>query len=738
MSNGLSNLYYVSLNLENYLNDPRTGLPLAGGYMNCYADNQRGTPKAVYQLAGDPPNYTYEVLPNPVPFSDNGMPMNEQNEIVRIYFYPWDLNGDLELYYLKIYASDGYLCYTIPAIPNLVEDSVVVAPNDTYENQLSNPQFFEVNFEQSTGFTLSLTGSGSDQEYQIAPDWFIRVSWSNSSNLIINQVFLEGSLNVPTNPPSVLQIQSSGSITSLQLVQKLSNNPDIWSTTTSAVGYAAGYMLVSSLDGQAHTVSMYYSPSVAPSPQLIVSGTTGLSGYKELLGTVELSAGVNSDTGESGYVEIYIDLPVNVNMYISSVQAVGLSSDIEVGYSQDTVNRQIDHLFNYYKDPLMFKPIPSWLVGWDFPVNPAQFGESGSFSALGANESAYVWDQTIAFQSASGALTYSRDSSNSQGLVFGAAANTQVAIIQYLPATEVTELLLNNMCASVTAFSSAGDYTYTVSIWYTTTTLPDLNANESIVASIDADGYPSSFYGTWTEITRDIGVNATGTISATNPVTTTFNGWQPLSITEFASATYVAFVIGVSEIETGNDICFVSAALQSGDIATIPAPKTYSETLRDCRYYYEKSYQESVAANSFTAKGALLEPQTFPISVFSGSTYNGEIYESAFQINYKESKISDSSEVTIYPVISGANDGYATFFVVTDGAYPSPSSGTNPTNFLITSWTVYEQSTENIQYLPATSSGVLSFTGGSVRTYSQAFINFHYVVDDRLGLVYGI
>ena len=39
---------------------------------------------------------------------------------------------------------------------------------------------------------------------------------------------------------------------------------------------------------------------------------------------------------------------------------------------QNSVNRQNDYLFHYYNPLLQYKPIESFLIGWDFPVNPAQ------------------------------------------------------------------------------------------------------------------------------------------------------------------------------------------------------------------------------------------------------------------------------------------------------------------------------------------------------------------------------
>jgi len=289
VSTGLNQKYFTSLALEDYLNDPDSGLPLDSGYIECYSDTQRGTPKVAYQLSGNPQNYTYETLPNPIPLSPNGMPMNANGDIVKIYYYPFDEDDNLDLYYLKIYNEDGELKYEIQAIPNIADAQ---NPNETanvYENQLSNPQFVQVSFPDSIGISLDLEGALSNQEYQIAPNWRVTVSTSDDSNLTINRIWLQGSLDVPTNAPSVLQVQASGSITSLQLVQRLYNNPDIWSTTTDSAGYIAGTMLVSSLDGLAHTVSMYYSPSVAPSAQLIVTGSTGISGYTTLSETVENS-----------------------------------------------------------------------------------------------------------------------------------------------------------------------------------------------------------------------------------------------------------------------------------------------------------------------------------------------------------------------------------------------------------------------------------------------------------------
>src|SRR5204862_1365630 len=51
---------------------------------------------------------------------------------------------------------------------------------------------------------------------------------------------------------------------------------------------------------------------------------------------------------------------------------------------------------------------PSFLTGWDFPLNPAQFGETIAPKAIGGQTSYYAWDQTIVFQETTNSLTISR------------------------------------------------------------------------------------------------------------------------------------------------------------------------------------------------------------------------------------------------------------------------------------------------------------------------------------------
>lgn len=736
MSTGLNPQYFVSLGLEDYLVDPSTGLPLSNGYIACYEDQQRGTSKPCYQLSGNPPNYTYEALPNPIPLSQTGTPTNASGEVVKIYYYPFDADNNLQLYYLVIYNSSNVPIYEIQAIPNIADSENPEVTSNVYENQLSNSQFVEVSFNSQIGLSLSFTGTITNQAYDVAPNWQIIVSTNGASNLIFNQVALEGSLDVPTNPPYVFQIQSSGAITSLQLVQKLSNNPDIWSSTTSATGYLAGYMLVSSLDGLPHTVSMYYAPSVSPSPQLIVSGSTGISGYTSLSGTVQLTAGVNSQDGNTGYVNIIVDLPVNVSMYITSLQAVGLPDNVNVQYSQETSNRQRDHLFNYYESQLKFKPIPSYLIGWDFPLNPAQFGVSGSLGDIGSNTSAYVWDQTIVYQSVSNSISYQRAAQAARsGLQITATASTKFAVIQYLSMNTVADILNSDLSVCVNMASSADTENIQGSVtllYCTDSTLPDLNSNLSVVSALNSDGSVETTNGTWIEIPTLTTTDATFVLPGSgNGFFYDFNLQYFQKVTFPSEANFFAIVVGFGTVPSSAVCYFESISLVPGKISTRPAPQAQNEVLRECQYYYEKSYGQGINTGASGMGGELMIPQPLPLS--NGSFYEGKLGD--FQIIYKEEKIV-APTLIFWPPNGTITEGDIQYGIISLGTYEVPTSGTNPTNESVSSnWNQYSNSTTSVLYQSITSSAVMEFnTSGFPISTSQAQLQIEYSAGARLGL----
>lgn len=724
-STGIDPKYFLAFQQQYSFVDPTTGEPLALGYVKAYKDKQRNDPKPLYQISGDPPSYIYETVPNPLPLSATGNPMNGNDQTVDVYYYPFDEEGNLELYYLEVYREDGTVAYEIPAMPNLTEADHPSFSTNVYENQISNSQFVEVSFQPDLGFVLDINSTITEQEYQIAPNWVLLVSTNGAANITINQTGLEGALNIPTNPPFACEIQSSGAVTILQLIQRLENNPDIWASTTLATGFLAGYFLTSSLDGLPHTVSLYYSPSVAPSPLVVATGSTGVSGYREISGTVEVPAGVSSDTGFNGYIDMILELPVNGHYNITSVQAVGMPVFVEnILYSQETANRQRDHLFNYYEEPLKYKPIPSYLIGWDFPLNPAQYVETGTMGAIGANTSKYIWDRTICYQSTTNSISYSRTSIGCLGIA--PSATTQFALIQYLTIPEITEIFNNPLSSNVNMDASAEDIKGTISLWYTEdVTLPDIKTSLSLVSSLDANGKPDSFNGTWVEIPRN-SVDATFSVEALSGtfVDYGFSGWQVDDFAEVAEvANYFAIVVGFSETGSGDSYAFGSVSLAPGSISTRPAPQTCSQVLQECQYYYRKSYPVSSSPGTpGDFEGALYATQTIDIDSDS------EGYRKSFSYAYP-SPMRVAPDLNIYSPLDGAGGVSVTYYIQLGGVAPAPTSGSNPKT--LTGYSLANNDAEGFIVQSNDTGSVMQITSSNPALDSHIF--YQFLANSELG-----
>ena len=211
-------------------------------------------------------------------------------------------------------------------------------------------------------------------------------------------------------------------------------------------------------------------------------------------------------------------------------------------------------------------------------------------SGIGANKSKYVWDQTIIFQSANSGVGVTRGAAGE--LVLTAAATTKMAIVQYLDYIEADKILNSPICVNVSAKASTATVA-TVSLWYTKdVSLPLIASNNSLVSALDANGMATAGNGTWFQVPRPIG-NAQITIG-TN-ATTNFNdyalsGWDMQGAADVNLATFFAIVIGTASVTMNGTVSFNSVSLQAGSIPTRPAPKSYTDTLSQCQYYFRKSF----------------------------------------------------------------------------------------------------------------------------------------------------
>lgn len=714
----LDERYITSIDLEEYFVDNVSGLPLSGGTIEFWVDENRSQPKPVYQISGSPPNYTYSLLPNPITLSPVGTVVNASNPAVNvaIYYYPYDEEGNLQLYYVVVRDSSGNVQLTREAWPNLSEANDPADSDNNINNELSNSQFVDVLFDPEYGLTISETGAVTNNVYSIAPDWDLLVSTNGAATVTVNRTSVTGSANLPTNPPYTLDILAGGgNLSSLKLRQRLNHNPDIW-----ASGYVAGYMVISSLDGNSHTINMLYSPSIAPSSTVILNGSTLTSGYQTIFNTVEIDPGANTENSDIGYVDIILDLPVAGEYNITSLQITGLNAEQQnVLYQQEPVNRQEDHLFNYYNSLLQYKPIPTYLTGWNFGYNPAQIlGQAIGSQSVGANKSYYSWDQTIVYQSVDSAASIDRGSDGTFKIT--ATVDSSLALVQYIGTRTMKRILQERLGVGMRGYSSSvAGLNGTVSLWYTKdANVPDIDSSNynSLVLTLDANGKPSTFNGNWTEIKRKGRGDARFTLNSTPFNEEFFNGWYLDDISEATSATYVAIVIGFQPLLTGQSFSFDSISLCPGDITTISPATTFDEEFMKCEHYYETSYNAGVVPGTVTTTGAI----TYAIP----QNTNSGLFTRSFVLPYRTYKFG-TPLITLYSPTSSTPD-LIRYYILRAGVVQGTPNNYSSGNFT----SVIGR--KSAHFTPSTTTNLVSSGADNI---NEAIMSYHYVIDSRIGIL---
>lgn len=635
--------YVTTVSLDEYFVNKDTGLPLANGRIYFYEDSNRNVPKLVYTLVDNPPGYNppnYTPLPNPITLSTVGTVADNNGNNVPIYYFPYDADGNLQLYYIVITDQFGTVQETRHAWPNISAAENPAAQSGNFVNTLSNPQFSQVLFLPNNPLTITNAAGAGLVTYNLFPDWFLDVTWSGNGTIVISRTAVAGSSAYPGNPPYTITITPGVNITRIALYQRLSNNPNIFAASGASLG---GYISASLLLAPGSSiVQMLYAPNGLGALSVVILNANNTSGnYEEFTQTTQLPPAVNPATADTGFVDIVIDLPITQATTLSNVQIIGLEANIEgITWSEYPINRQTDQLFNYWQTYLNYKPTTSYLIGWNFPYNPAQFlGRTVGVSAAGNNTSRYVWDQTIVFQSVNNGVTIAPDLNGN--IVLTAALTTQLALIQYLPQETARQILSNDIAGAIAGQTSGGtSISGKISLWYTTdVALPNINVNASLVATLDATGKPGTFNGNWTEVFRggtSLGSSlgdAKFTIIGNNGFTAQFmpfSGWNVSAAAPLVpgTATFFAIVVGFESLLAGRQINIASISLNAGKIATIPAAKSASEVLMDCQRYYQKSfsyttipaqnvglnsgdYQFKSASNALGAVGTFMESKTF-------------------------------------------------------------------------------------------------------------------------------
>lgn len=609
-----NNSLYVAINyLQTYFVDKITGLPLAGGKVYFWQDTNRNNLKPVYQLTSDP-TYHYDALPNPLTLSNAGTFVDNNGNDIAVYLFPYDSAGNADNYYIQVFAAGedpppiGTPEFTREAVPGVIDD---ISPDDagpqSLEGFVQNGQFAEVLFDPAVGMTINYINGIT--EVEIAPGWILKITAANVGQVTVTRTSLSGNSGFVTNPPYSLSIAPGGNIGSMVLYQRFLHNPGIYTNGWINAGIA--------LAPNAPTTNINFVDSNGTSTQILSAAGTATWHYFNR--TVQLDISSNPDTSDFGYVDIQIELSRAATTTFTSVQVTGLNDNVvSMSYSQKPVNEQINHLFYYYQPQLEYKQISSYLVGWDFPLNPAQLGETVAASNVGANKSYYAWDQTIIYQNVDVGFTVARAATGAFEVT--CAVQGQFALIQYVDAPTVKRLLNSKLCVNVSGSTSiVAGIDGIVSLYYTDdASLPDLKTPNfnSLIATIGTNGKPATFHGVgWTEVPRDSLGNASFTLTTTT--TDNFNdvplaGWNLLGDAALETATYFAIVVGLEEMDAADVVTFNSISLCAGDIPTRPAPQTSDQVFDQCQKFYWSTFSPGTtpAQNAGSDTGEIKWPAT--------------------------------------------------------------------------------------------------------------------------------
>lgn len=717
----LDTSYFLMPPLQQCIFDKTLGTFLSAGIVNFFSDPGFTIPKDVFRLSIAPgPTFTYVNVGSTLTLSSIGSFVDENGDNFTPYLFPFDAQGNIQLYYIQVLDSNASLQFDVNAYPNIGTPEEVLTTFSNTSNVVTNPQFTEVNFILPSN-TYSI--SGSNTLTNIAPNWYLITTGTGS--VTVTQVPITDP-SVTSNPPYYLSFTNwGGSFSAAYLVQLFQGSPRLLGNN-----FVNGSFMALSLVGAPVTVSMLYAMS-GQVPQTIITGATSSNTWTQLTNTIHVT-GAGSDAAPSGQAELLIQLPVGQSVGITSVQLVGvedIASSTE--YIEQSTAEQQSLLFSYWQPALNIKPIPSYLTGWDFPLNPAQiFGKSVGAQSTGDNTSYYAWDQTIIFQSKSGGVSIGGNT-----FVATAAVNTQFAVIQYLGGQQALDVFLQlsilGGLSSNVRVSCTVQQKFTISLWWTANaSLPNITANQSLVLGLDANGHPNSVVGGWNEVARSTGQTCTFTTLNTNgTVDYGFNNWFDTSA--FTTGKFFAIVIGSNTVNSGNLVDFKSISLVPGLIPTIPAPQTQDQVLRECQYYYEKSYAPATVAGTNTTANQKLVSQNS--QNYTGAPSNNVLASpTGFEVLYTPKRVAPV--MTFWTPAGTMNNVLATLNYALTGT--QAFTQVINTQALASFWDSPVIGTNKTTFMPNVVTGLCGASNASASNpFTSATIAYHFAANAQLGVV---
>lgn len=601
-------------------------------------------------------------------------------------------------------------------VPGQGGDTPVDVPALVTDNQFTNPQFSLISF--SSPYTVTSAGA-----YEVAPGWFLVLTGSGTA--VIAREALDSSLANPTNAPYALHITLSGSWTDAYLRQRFNQAGMLWASTADQDIYVAN-SVTARVDGLNVALSAILLDSMG-APLTTVLDVTVNNAFNEYSGHGLMPVTTNTNVPPAAYIEYRLILPTSVDIYITSLQLTASTEPFEPLYQQDTIERQVDQTFHYYRDSLLRQEKDSLLVGWDFGLNPWQFTTTAQTNVATFG---YIADQTIIIPqayvaAATGNHVSAGRASFTQNYGFKVAsvtATNQFAMIQFIDPTSCRDVWgnIHSVMIKLDALkqSSVANTRLKVQLIYKAALPTAPMTQTDPIASWAALGEPVYAAG-WTA------VNATN-----NPSINLINGKNTLVYEGFTlpASSNADMTLGIvvytvdPMIQSGtpDNIVFNKISLVQNDFAIDVNSKTFEEVLAQCQYYYENTIAPGTLPTTVTT-GQRAMPQAFAPS--GGNTLT---YASTFDIVYNTIKRKIPA-IEFYSASSPVVTGDLTINLW------SGSTILATANYVaLTYWEPQFRSVKNTAYRPKTNTTLLGALTGAAMS---AAIYFNCTIDARLGVV---
>lgn len=474
---------------------------------------------------------------------------------------------------------------------------------------------------------------------------------------------------------------------------------------------------------------MFYSDG-GGTPVIIVDGTFDNSEFVQVTGATatQLPLSTNSNSGTAGYIDIYLSFLPNSHVQVSSIQVVPTPNQAGgeiLPYDLNSSNREMVNMGDYYLPNLAARPTPSFLVGWDFLLNPFQFGTTGTITT----SAAYITDQTIAACGSTGNVNWQRNvgSGNSRGLCFTATgSNDAFYIMQYLMGGEARKILGTPLSVNVFGYQTNIGNPVTMRVYLfraaSSTLFPTLPTSIGTLASTGIFTVDPSTH--FPEIPRSGLDTAKANLPYSTDISATiqdigFTGWEVVDPSQIAAHDKFVMVVTFAYVDTNTQFTINSISLTPGNVPCRPAPMSFDEVFRQCEHYYEKSYPLQTPEATVSSTGQI------SISTGVGQSGGNDVLSTkSFTVNFKTIKRTTPT-VRMYSPLSATTNQVQLAINV-------PRTSVTNANVSIANWSSIV-CPKNISF--GANNSTVNVTSSPSSPVSEGLINFQYAADARLGIV---